>query len=146
MLLTPSPSVTDCHTFSDPLPLKCDVLYGRPLFVLPSISPNTTSFTSLLLSSILQMCPNKFNFLSLILSSSRPKCSKLGHYTGFCKSNREPVQTGVVSSLQFLCFFIIRTKICMVNKNMLPSVENFLIRSYPRIEYTTCTTTTTAIV
>src|SRR6218665_269472 len=35
-------------------------------FVFPFISPNTTSFTSLL-SSILQMCPNKFNFLSLIL-------------------------------------------------------------------------------
>ena len=38
----------------------------HPLFVFPFISPNTTSFTSLL-SSILQMCPNKFNFLSLIL-------------------------------------------------------------------------------
>ena len=22
--------VTNCHTFSDPLPLECDVLYGRP--------------------------------------------------------------------------------------------------------------------
>src|SRR6218665_1098619 len=41
-------------------------LFSLPLFVFPSISPNTTSFTSLL-SSILQMCPNKFNFLSLIL-------------------------------------------------------------------------------
>src|SRR6218665_2435944 len=40
--------------------------FGRPLFVFPFISPNTTSFTSLL-SSILQMCPNKFNFLSLVL-------------------------------------------------------------------------------
>src|SRR6218665_2846988 len=31
MLLTP-PSVTSCHTFSDPLPpLERDVLYGRPL-------------------------------------------------------------------------------------------------------------------
>src|SRR6218665_544904 len=30
MLLTPSP-VTNCHTFSDPLPLERDVLYGRPL-------------------------------------------------------------------------------------------------------------------
>ena len=29
MLLTP-PSVTNCHTFSDPLPLERDVLYGRP--------------------------------------------------------------------------------------------------------------------
>ena len=29
MLLTPS-SVTNCHTFSDPLPLERDVLYGRP--------------------------------------------------------------------------------------------------------------------
>ena len=27
---TPSP-VTNCHTFSDPLPLERDVLYGRPL-------------------------------------------------------------------------------------------------------------------
>src|SRR6218665_3007281 len=43
-----------------PFPFCC------PLFVFPFISPNTTSFTSLL-SSILQMCPNKFNFLSLIL-------------------------------------------------------------------------------
>jgi len=41
-------------------------LFGLSLFVYPSISPNTTSFTSLL-SSILQMCPNKLNFLSLIL-------------------------------------------------------------------------------
>jgi len=24
------PSVTNCHTFSDPLPLEHDVLYGRP--------------------------------------------------------------------------------------------------------------------
>src|SRR6218665_1059870 len=29
MLLDPSP-VTNCHTFSDPLPLERDVLYGRP--------------------------------------------------------------------------------------------------------------------
>src|SRR6218665_191109 len=25
------PPVTNCHTFSDPLPLERDVLYGRPL-------------------------------------------------------------------------------------------------------------------
>src|SRR6218665_1056148 len=31
MLLTPLPSVTNCHTFSDPLPLEDDVPYGRPL-------------------------------------------------------------------------------------------------------------------
>ena len=31
MLLTPPPPVTNCHTFSDPLPLERDVLYGRPL-------------------------------------------------------------------------------------------------------------------
>ena len=32
MLLTPLPPVTNCHTFSDPLPpLERDVLYGRPL-------------------------------------------------------------------------------------------------------------------
>ena len=24
------PAVTNCHTFSDPLPLERDVLYGRP--------------------------------------------------------------------------------------------------------------------
>src|SRR6218665_3067237 len=30
MLLTPPP-VTNCHTFSEPLPLERDVLYGRPL-------------------------------------------------------------------------------------------------------------------
>src|SRR6218665_1590792 len=42
------------------------LFFGCPLFVFPFISPNTTSFTSLL-SSILQMCPNKFNFFSLIL-------------------------------------------------------------------------------
>ena len=30
MLLTPPP-VTNCHTFSDPLPLEHDVLYGRLL-------------------------------------------------------------------------------------------------------------------
>src|SRR6218665_3193869 len=41
-------------------------LFGRSLFVFPFISPNITSFTSLL-SSILQMCPNKFNLLSWIL-------------------------------------------------------------------------------
>src|SRR6218665_3287601 len=35
-------------------------LFGRPLFVFSFISPTTTSYTSLLLSSILQMCPNKF--------------------------------------------------------------------------------------
>ena len=29
MLLTP-PLVTNCHTFSDPLPLERDILYGRP--------------------------------------------------------------------------------------------------------------------
>ena len=39
-----------------------------PLVVLPSISPNTTSFTSLL-SSTLQIFPNEFNFLSLIRCS-----------------------------------------------------------------------------
>ena len=29
--LEPPPPVTNCHTFSDPLPLEHDVLYGRPL-------------------------------------------------------------------------------------------------------------------
>src|SRR6218665_1296484 len=29
--LDPLPSVTNCHTFSDPLPLERDVLYERPL-------------------------------------------------------------------------------------------------------------------
>ena len=29
--LDPLPPVTNCHTFSDPVPLKRDVLYGRPL-------------------------------------------------------------------------------------------------------------------
>src|SRR6218665_1792851 len=29
--LDPLPPVTNCHTFSDPLPLERDVLYGRPL-------------------------------------------------------------------------------------------------------------------
>src|SRR6218665_1195342 len=28
--LGPPPTVTNCHTFSDPSPLKRDVLYGRP--------------------------------------------------------------------------------------------------------------------
>ena len=31
MLFTPLPPVTNCHTFSDPLPLEHDVLYGQPL-------------------------------------------------------------------------------------------------------------------
>ena len=31
MLFTPLPTVTNCHTSSDPLPLKRNVLYGRPL-------------------------------------------------------------------------------------------------------------------
>src|SRR6218665_1791009 len=57
------------------------------------------------------------------------KCSKLGHYNGFCKSNRGPVPTGEVSRFQFHCFRIIR-------KNM-SSVENFLNRSYPRFASTT---------
>ena len=31
MLFTPTPPVTNCHTFSDPLPaLERDVLYGQP--------------------------------------------------------------------------------------------------------------------
>src|SRR6218665_110438 len=29
--MDPVPPVTNCHTFSDPLPLERDVLYGRPL-------------------------------------------------------------------------------------------------------------------
>src|SRR6218665_757842 len=29
--LDPLPPVTNCHTYSDPLPLERDVLYGRPL-------------------------------------------------------------------------------------------------------------------
>src|SRR6218665_2217517 len=49
------------HSFTSPSHSP----FGRPLFVFPFISPNTTSFPSLL-SSILQMCPNKFNFLSLV--------------------------------------------------------------------------------
>ena len=32
MIFTPPPPVTNCHTFSDPLPpLERDILYGRPL-------------------------------------------------------------------------------------------------------------------
>jgi len=27
--------VTNCHTFSDPFPVERDVLYGRPLHVVP---------------------------------------------------------------------------------------------------------------
>jgi len=34
MLLNPLPPVTNCHTFSDPLSLERDVLYGRPHDVL----------------------------------------------------------------------------------------------------------------
>ena len=30
MLLTPPSPVTNCHTYSDTLPLERDVLYGRP--------------------------------------------------------------------------------------------------------------------
>ena len=33
--LDPHPSVTNCHTFSDPLPLERDVLYGQPLLWCP---------------------------------------------------------------------------------------------------------------
>jgi len=37
MLLTPSPPVTNCHTYSDPLPVESDVLYGHekpyPIFL-----------------------------------------------------------------------------------------------------------------
>jgi len=32
--LGPLPSVTNCHTFSEPLPLERDVLYGRPLITI----------------------------------------------------------------------------------------------------------------
>jgi len=32
MLFTPLP-LSNCHTFSDPIPLKRDVLYGRPLIL-----------------------------------------------------------------------------------------------------------------
>src|SRR6218665_2637968 len=32
--LDPRPSVTYCHTFSDPFPFERDVLYGRPLIML----------------------------------------------------------------------------------------------------------------
>ena len=62
-------------------------------------------------------------------------CSKLGHYTGSCKTNRGPAPTGEFSSLQFHCFRIIRTEI------MMSSVENFLNRSYSRFLSTTTTTT-----
>ena len=31
MLLAPLPSVTNCHTFSNPSPIERDVPYGRPL-------------------------------------------------------------------------------------------------------------------
>ena len=44
--------------------------------------------------------------------------AKLGHSTGFCKSNRGPVPTGEVFSFQFHCVRIIQ-------KNMMFSVENF---------------------
>jgi len=40
MLLTPPP-VTNCHTFSDHLPLERDVLYERPLVRLRLDLPNT---------------------------------------------------------------------------------------------------------
>src|SRR6218665_26268 len=50
------------HSFTSSSPS----LFGLPLFVFHLISPNTTSFTSLL-SSILHTCPDKFNFLSLTL-------------------------------------------------------------------------------
>ena len=44
MLLTP-PSVTNCHTFSDPLPLERDVLYGRPLTLITCTQNNSISIT-----------------------------------------------------------------------------------------------------
>ena len=44
-------------------------------------------------------------------NSSTCNYCKLRHYTGFCKSNRGPVSTGMVSSVQFHCFRITRTKI-----------------------------------
>jgi len=64
------------------------------------------------------------------------KCSKLGHYTGFCKSNRGPVPAGEVSSLPFPLFSHYS------NKNMMYSVGIYLNRSYARIaSYTTTTST-----
>src|SRR6218665_138427 len=52
--------------------------------------------------------------------NSSSDCSKLGHCTGFYKSNRGPVPTGEFPCLQFHCFRIIRTK------NMMFCVANIL--------------------
>ena len=40
------PPVTNCHTFSDPLPLERDILYGRPLGHGPYASANYWLLTS----------------------------------------------------------------------------------------------------
>ena len=43
------PPVTDCHTFSDPLPLERDVLYGRPI---PALDLHPSQPLNLLFFSI----------------------------------------------------------------------------------------------
>ena len=58
MLFTPPPPVTNCHTFSDPLPLERDVFYGRPFYcniwyynpALPSFDTNTYKKFQLIVS------------------------------------------------------------------------------------------------
>ena len=63
MLFTPSP-VTNSHTFSDPLPLERDVLYGRPLSSESCLVGPTLLSTSILFEKLRLplSCCYPFNF------------------------------------------------------------------------------------
>src|SRR6218665_3386850 len=100
-LYPPFPLVTNCHTFSDPLPIERDVLYGRPLI---TGDIRETYFLFQRLSTIIQ-CFNAVAFRRT-----------------FCRT-RQTELLGVFADLRLfnlICF----QDICM------PNILRWLVKTY----------------
>ena len=58
----PLPPVTNCHTFSDPLPLERDVLYGQPLSLYEPEPVSEISTVSSMQSRVIYIGPTYIIF------------------------------------------------------------------------------------
>src|SRR6218665_2044014 len=92
----PLPFVTNCHTFSDPLPLERDVLYGRP----QRVYENSSILTALFIVSFLRQyisCDWKIVFLIIDIAMLCGRFGRLADLRNSFISDIKPkVETSIV--------------------------------------------------
>src|SRR6218665_1788061 len=117
MLLTPPP-VTNCPTFSNPLPLERDVLYGRPLTLLAlfDVSP---AFDTVDQQILIKRLSVSFGLSGLPLDWLGAKVAWYMEHAGPHGPSHHLVFLKVLSWLPYYIYFTLLT----------------LVLSYPLMEY-----------